>query len=254
VKKLEDKMAFCSNCGVEIVEGVKFCSSCGKAIGGVSNASAVPYDHTNETEDKNKIKNGLLLCGAILGAIFGAVVAIASITSGNFGGYTTIWVSCGIGAIVFGIILCVPNLRKNLFLIIAEIAIIIGILTNSLSFVNQQSWFSSYRITGIEALIAFSIIIPLILLAGLIVPYKEIVNEKTSSLNESIESGADFIVTDEKRLWESPSFSATIEAYLQKGTKIKILSEHDDSGTKWLYVETTDGKKGYCMNDDIKTV
>ena len=62
-------MAFCSNCGVEIVEGVKFCSSCGKAINGVSNDSVALHSDTNETKDKN-VKNfryafmgcALLLC------------------------------------------------------------------------------------------------------------------------------------------------------------------------------------------------
>jgi TM2 domain-containing membrane protein YozV len=39
-------MAFCSNCGKEIAEGVKFCSSCGKAVDSVPDGpvvSASPY-------------------------------------------------------------------------------------------------------------------------------------------------------------------------------------------------------------------
>jgi len=68
---------------------------------------------------------------------------------------------------------------------------------------------------------------------------------------QSNESGAEFIVTDEKRLFKEQSLFAEVVKYMQKGTKIKLLSEHDDSGTKWLYVETTTGEKGYCVKGDI---
>jgi hypothetical protein len=65
------------------------------------------------------------------------------------------------------------------------------------------------------------------------------------------ELGAEFIVTDKKRLFKEQSLFAEVVKYMQKGTKIKLLSEHDDSGTKWLYVETTTGEKGYCVKGDI---
>ena len=35
-------MAFCSNCGGKIEDGVKFCPGCGKAAGGAANESAAP--------------------------------------------------------------------------------------------------------------------------------------------------------------------------------------------------------------------
>ena len=35
-------MAFCSNCGAKIEEGVKFCSGCGTAIGGIPNKQIDP--------------------------------------------------------------------------------------------------------------------------------------------------------------------------------------------------------------------
>ena len=39
---MEDKMAFCSNCGGKIEDDVKFCSGCGKAVSNVNNEPAVP--------------------------------------------------------------------------------------------------------------------------------------------------------------------------------------------------------------------
>lgn len=41
-------MAFCSNCGKEILEGSKFCPGCGQAVGGAPNA-------TNTASDPAKI-------------------------------------------------------------------------------------------------------------------------------------------------------------------------------------------------------
>ena len=44
----ERNMAFCSNCGKEILEGSKFCPGCGQAVGGAPNA-------TNTASDPAKI-------------------------------------------------------------------------------------------------------------------------------------------------------------------------------------------------------
>ena len=72
--------------------------------------------------------------------------------------------------------------------------------------------------------------------------------------DEKIESGSEFIVTNKKRLWKEPSFSAEILVYLKKETKIKFISEYDDSGTKWLFVETIDGEKGYTIKGDLRLI
>jgi uncharacterized protein YgiM (DUF1202 family) len=161
--------------------------------------------------------------------------------------------------------LCVPNLRKNLFLIIAEIAIIIGILTNSLSFVNQQSWFSSYRITGIEALIAFSIIIPLILLVGLIVPYKEIANNSNNS-TQLIGKNNPFDVTidlsanqfqvnvDLLDLREKPELLSNYTSKLSINEIVTIfeIGKELSNNIYWVHVKTKNGKIGWCYSDLLK--
>ena len=46
-------MAFCSNCGAKIDEGVRFCSSCGKAVAGVPNESVALINNANRTDGYN---------------------------------------------------------------------------------------------------------------------------------------------------------------------------------------------------------
>ena len=89
--------------------------------------------------------------------------------------------------------------------------------------------------------------------------FKNIVNKNISSegaigKDEAITIGAEYLILDEKRLWKEASFSSEIIVYLTKGSKIKIISEKDDAGTKWLYVESDDGNNGYTIKGDIKPV
>ena len=72
--------------------------------------------------------------------------------------------------------------------------------------------------------------------------------------NEKIESGVDLVITKEKQLYENASDFSSVIKCIQKETKIKFISEHNNAGTKWIYVETLDGNKGYCIKDNIKYI
>ena len=67
-------MAFCSNCGSKLEEGVKFCHNCGLAVGGKSIVSVVQNQTQSMSENKSFIKpkkNRVLLAGIIVGILIG---------------------------------------------------------------------------------------------------------------------------------------------------------------------------------------
>ena len=52
-------------------------------------------------------------------------------------------------------------------------------------------------------------------------------------------------------LYKEPTYFSGIVKCIQKEDNVKLISEHNNAGTKWLYVETTDGIKGYCIKGSI---
>jgi hypothetical protein len=81
-------MAFCSNCGAKIEEGVEFCSSCGKPINSLPNESVAPLSQDQSAEVSKKL-NTMALIGFLLGLIslfllsfFGIVGIVACVCSG----------------------------------------------------------------------------------------------------------------------------------------------------------------------------
>jgi len=88
-------MAFCSNCGEKIDDGVKFCSRCGKNTNNLPNESIIQLSQSQSTvcqennySDVKKTINTMALIGFITGLIswllnfWGIVGIIACIFSG----------------------------------------------------------------------------------------------------------------------------------------------------------------------------
>jgi len=88
-------MAFCSNCGEKIVDGMKFCSKCGKPVNNLPNEPITPLDQNqftiineNNSSNEKKTLNTMALIGFIAGLIswllnfWGIVGIIACIFSG----------------------------------------------------------------------------------------------------------------------------------------------------------------------------
>jgi hypothetical protein len=121
-------MAFCTNCGTKIEDGIKFCSNCGKALNVLPNEAVAPLiqEQPNVIVDNNNIDekkklNTMALIGFIIGLIslllnfFGIMGIIACIFSGvglgNFNSKTennkwmaVIGLLCGIFSVIYGLI------------------------------------------------------------------------------------------------------------------------------------------------------
>jgi len=91
-------MAFCSNCGGKIEDGVKFCSGCGKPINSISNESAVlitdvgsgqpqvqmPMQNLNKKSKGSKALHNLSIIAIILLPLF-CLSSVAIATDGADG-------------------------------------------------------------------------------------------------------------------------------------------------------------------------
>ena len=120
----------------------------------------------------NKTKNNILLGGAVLSIIYGIVVAIMAneAQSGRLtpSSYNTLLILFGVGTVIIGILICIPQLRRNKTLIVAEIGFLVAIIINTVVFL--QNPFA--RVNSVELLILFAVIGMGVLFAGLVFPDK----------------------------------------------------------------------------------
>ena len=150
-----------------------------------------------------------------------------------------------IGCIIGVLLLMKKNvsIAVDWVIVLASIGIGIGLLSKN----ELELQYGAYvMITG------FSIAFIFVLIASFMSDSASTYN-RTVNYDEPFD-GANLIVTEELRLWKEPALFSEILMLMQGGTKLKYLSEHDDTETKWLCVETIDGKKGYCIKNGTKTI
>ena len=135
----------------------------------------------------NRVKNNLLLGGAILAIIYGIVVAILVSNTGRGSSLTNAFNSrltlFSIGTIIVGVLICVPKLRNNKYIIIAEIGFLIAIIINTVVYLQNRY----VRVNGVELLMVFATLSIGVMFAGLIMPDKSDVAKITTSKEANVE-------------------------------------------------------------------
>jgi RNA polymerase subunit RPABC4/transcription elongation factor Spt4 len=120
-------MAFCSNCGGKIEDGIKFCASCGKAVGGVSSepvVSTVQQPAVLQSKTPMADEKYCFSCGSVIKK------------------EAQICPKCGVNQSVFPLMQTTSNSGVSLFSLV--VIIIGGILTLITLFQGLRPWSYQY--------------------------------------------------------------------------------------------------------------